>query len=185
MTTPEMDEVREAAEQLLTEAFEELELLHVLPRSRYQPDIHVGSDYEGSDLGGPGFARLEQAILTAYRRRLEGDDAENNLEFPSLYVDSFVESAVRRCTLNGECCSVDAQGATEAIDELISTLGSPTITVAACRVVQHLTTHDEMPMRIGEAVVHPARGWKALQEISKIVGSSHRSWDLGDVRVHR
>ena len=169
MTRPETDEVREAAKQLLTEAFEELELLHVLPRSRYQPDIHVGSDYEGGDVRGPGFARLEQAILTAYKRRFEGDKAQDNLEFPNLYIDSFIESAVRRCTLNGEHCGDDTQGAAEAIDELISTLESQTVTVAACRVVQHLTTHDETPMRIGEVVVHPARGWKALQEISKIV----------------
>lgn len=169
MTSTAVDEVREAAKQLLGEAFERLERLHVLPRSRYRPDIHVGSDYQGGDFGGPGFARLEQAILTVYGQRFEGDDAKHELEFPNLYLYSFVESAVRQCTLNREQCSADAQGAFEAIDELISTLESPTIGVAACRVLQHLTTHDENPMCIGEVTVHPAVGWDALAEIGRLV----------------
>lgn len=169
MTSAELNEMRDAAKRCLNEAFEQLELLHVLPRSRYGPDIHVGSDYRGHDLGGPGFTRLNDAILTAYGQRFKGEGAKHNLEFTKLYLYSFVESAVRRCTLNGERCRAGAQGAAEAIDELVSTLDSPTIKVAACRVVQHLTTHDECPIRIGEVTVQPAEGWDALDEIGQLV----------------
>lgn len=170
MTETGIGEVRRLAKTFLVEAFERLKVLPVLPRSRYSPDILVGSDYEGGVLEScPSFSPLEQAIRQTFSFRFEDDAAKSNLEFPHLYIYDFAESAVRRCTLNGDPYDAGARGALDGVDEFIGVLEAPNVTAAACRVVQHLTTHDDGPMSIDEITVHPATGWDTLLEIDRII----------------
>ena len=170
MAEADIGEIRRLAKTFLVEAFEQLKKLHVLPRSRYSPDILVGSDYEGGVLEScPSFPLLEQAIQATFRSRFDCDAAIDDLEFPHLYIYDFVESAVRRCTLNRDPYDDQARGALDSFEELITVLESRTVTAVACRVVQHMTTHDDSPMFVGEVAVHPATGWDALREIDRII----------------
>ena len=63
----DVEAMRRAAVEMISEAWAALETDHVVPCSRYRPYIQVGRDYEGGALAGrPAFAQFSATLGKLY-----------------------------------------------------------------------------------------------------------------------
>jgi hypothetical protein len=64
----EVETLRQAAVDMISEAWGALARDHVVPCSRYRPYVRVGRDYEGTSvMGRPAFAQLSAALCNVPR----------------------------------------------------------------------------------------------------------------------
>ncbi|HUF97150.1 MAG TPA: hypothetical protein VMM60_03400 [Ilumatobacter sp.] len=152
-----LEDVRRVARAFAGEAFEALRREKVLPRSAWAPFVAVGRDYFGDSIrGSEHYTPFEVVLKGAWPARFEGGIERSGLEFPATYIFSFLEACIARCCYPTEDYSAGADGVTRSIDELVDVLTTDSTEVACCRVVTHLATVDDKPMRLGGVEIIPS-----------------------------
>lgn len=145
--------IRRAAQDLLAEAFDRLTAANVLPRSRYEPWIHVGRHYTGDlVMALPSHPAFEAALEAAFPT-LFGGPPNKKRDFASQYPYPLITAAVARLTRVGTGYRADAPEATESIEDMISILRTSAQTVTCIRVVSDLIAPEELT--VGRLTVLP------------------------------
>jgi hypothetical protein len=154
-------DVREIARAFVAGAFDALRKEFVIPTPVFHPYVQVGRDYFGDTIRSvPAYHDLETRLDQLYPDRFAEPLKRRHAEFASGYIFSFLEACVARC---GRLAYYDEQdhfdpnsdAVSEAIDELIAVLDSPTYEVVCCRFVSHLTTENAAEVTLGEITVVP------------------------------
>jgi hypothetical protein len=131
-------EVRRTATELLRQAFPDLERNRVLPRSRYEPWIHVGREYEGYLIHHlPAFAAFESVVEGAFPQ-LFAQDGGLPRDFASLYAFPLIAAAVARLTRAGAEYTAQHPAVGETVNELISYLRAGREPATVIRLVSDL-----------------------------------------------
>jgi hypothetical protein len=124
MSRSKYQKLRRAGENFLAEAFTCLEKERVLPRSRYEPWIHMGTHYEGHLLASlPACARLESEIEAAFPQIFAVRNGHPS-DFASIYPATLVDAVVARLTKAGEPYDHSMPQARQSIEELIILIGA-------------------------------------------------------------
>ncbi len=164
----ELQVVEDAARALAGAAFAALREENLIPPSRYHPYLEVGRDYEGGVLRGLAeCAHLEQELNSTFNERFRDPLKRPDYDFANLWIFSFVEACIARCSRNEEPFEVTSSGVDQSITELVTALSSPEGEVACCRVVSHLSTVDGSPVEVGGVLIVPDSANDLFQEIGK------------------
>jgi hypothetical protein len=90
----DVETLRHAAVQMIAEAWDALGAEHVVPCSRYRPNIQVGRDYEGMLLmGGPAFGNFTATLRAVYPAWFEAPQGQ----FPHWPADTLAFRFVDAC----------------------------------------------------------------------------------------
>ena len=168
---PSESEVRQAARSFLDDAFRALRREHVIPVSKFAPDVRVGTDYFGDMIGG---SELEEVLGRNYPERFTkgGEHHEKQGRYwsiPHMYVYSFLEAAVFHCARGGHRYHARSVGATAAIRELLQSLASPDTELGVARVVTNLTTISGEPLTLDNMTIEPVSGREAYSTIARLI----------------
>ena len=161
------EHLRTLAHSFIGAALPALAEVRVVPTSVYNPFVHVGRDYQGSDVMRlPEFTELESALERLYPHRFAGPGTASihHPEFANLYVFSFLEAVIARCAGDRDGFEADTEPVDRSIDELIAVLDATADELHCCRAVSHLTSPDGEPVRIGEITIYPETGIGSLFE---------------------
>lgn len=132
--------VRRSASELLGQAFAQLGHNRVLPRSRYEPWIHVGRDYEGYLIDHlPAFAAFESTLNHAFPR-LFAKDGDLARDFASLYAFPLIAAAVAKLSRVQADYTTEHPLVRETIDQLVSYLRAGREPATVIRLVSDLRT---------------------------------------------
>jgi hypothetical protein len=145
--------LRERARAFLTEARAALTALHVLPAPRYQVPLRVGSDYFGTDLMGAAYTRLEEQLGTDFAARFPPPGSAN-FESAANWIFALLETAIfyevrGRLSWRAAC--------TTAIRQWIASLSRPAHRCVAARLLRHVATPGNVPVRVGGVTITPTR----------------------------
>jgi Apea-like HEPN len=178
--------LRKLAINLLDEAFQHLTEEKVLPRSRYEPWIHVGSEFEGWLIQGlPSHAEFETTLESAFPARFSGKDAAR--DFASLYPSALVTSAVAWLTLTGQPYEGSQPAADGAIRAFLRYVSSPAEPVVVVFAVAGVATSDGGPLKARQLTVVPCNDIgnpQTIAMVERIVpGAGHALKDATLFRV--
>lgn len=150
-----MQKLTSVAAQLLDDAFTRLTEERVLPRSRYEPWIHVGSEFEGWLVHGlSSCARLEAELQTAFPERF-GKGEVGSRDFASLYPFALITSAVARLTRADQPYEGRQSAAREVIQAFLRYVSLGAEPVVMLYVVAGVRTADGRPLKTRELTVEP------------------------------
>jgi hypothetical protein len=127
--------------------------LHVLPAPRYQVPLRVGSDYFGTDLMGASYKQLEEQVETDFAARFPPPGSAN-FESAANWIFALLETAIfhevrGRLSWRAAC--------TTAIREWITSLSRPQHHCVAARLLRHVATPGNVPVRVGGVTITPTR----------------------------
>jgi Apea-like HEPN len=150
-------EIRRLAVKLLDEAFERLTEERVLPRSRYEPWIHVGYEFEGWIMHGlPSYGQFVTALESSFPSRFaSGSRAE---DFAGIYPDALVTSAVARLTRTQQPYDARQPAALDVVRAFIRYVSSVSLPIAAIYVVAGIETPADGVSAGGLRVIPAKRG---------------------------
>ncbi|ACU77744.1 hypothetical protein Caci_8931 [Catenulispora acidiphila DSM 44928] len=162
------DHLRTVARAFVGAALPALAELRVVPASVYRPFLRVGNDYEGSNVMGlPEFTELEAAVQRLLPERFmlsTTPPRQPNLEFANSYIFGLLEAAIARCAVALADFEADNELVGQTIEDWLALLEAGTEQLHCCRVVSHVTTETDEPVKIGEITVSPETGPGSLLE---------------------
>jgi hypothetical protein len=170
--------LRDLCRDFITEAFDVLRSEHVIPTPVYHPFIAVGRDYFGDSIGSTAtFNRLESKLNEQYPDRFGNPSGRRDPDFASIYIYSFLEACVARCSRERDY-SADCDAVGTSFEELARVLESSEYTVVCARHVTHLTTGDG-EIKIGEVTIVPEpEGFGGvLRRIQREIPGAARAWN--------
>lgn len=139
-------QVRTLAVRLLDEAFERLTQERVLPRSRYEPWIHVGSEFEGWLIMGLPMHDVFTASLEAtFPARFAGGVGAK--DFATQYPHALVTSAVAWLTRMGQPYQGTQSAALDVIRSFLRYVSSSAERVVVVYAVVGIRTGDDAELR--------------------------------------
>lgn len=140
-------DLRRLAIKLLDEAFQRLTQERVLPRSRYEPWIHVGSEFEGwLIMGLPSHSQFEAALQAALPLRF-GTGQVGSMDFASLYASNLVTSAVARLSRTDQPYEAKQPAALEVVRAFLKYVSSESEPVVMLYAVAGVQTEDDRPLK--------------------------------------
>lgn len=149
--------VRRVAAELLNQAFARLERERVLPRSRYEPWIYVGKEFEGWLIHGLAAHEQFNATLEASfpERFADGVGAR---DFAELYSSALVTAAVARLTQAHQPYDVRQSAAADTIRALVRYLSSDARRAVVAYALAGIQTSDGRDVRTKRLRVIPEGG---------------------------
>ena len=151
--------IGELAHSFIGSAFPSLTWDNIIPPPTHHPFIDVGRDYAGSDVSGPEFAALEEALNASYPNRFSEPLTKPHPEFSNMYIFSFLEGCVVRCADAGDnIFEGDTQPVQVSVDELLGVLDASEYTMTCCRAASQVTPATGTPVTIGDVTLYPDSG---------------------------
>ena len=122
----DVETIRRAAVEMISEAWGALEMDHVVPCSRYRPYIQVGRDYEGGALAGrPAFAKLSVTLRKLYPGWFDAALGKFPRWDPDNLTFHFVDACVAELSLSGETGTALSDAGEAMVPELVDSLDAP------------------------------------------------------------
>lgn len=160
-------EIRRLSAQMLDEAFARLAEERVLPRSQYEPWIHVGREFEGWLIHGlPCHSAFVAALGARFPQRFAGEAAAK--DFASIYPFALVTAAVARLTRASQPYEARQPAALEVIQAFIRHLSSESERAAILFVVAGIETASG-DARAGQIVVSTPGRFDVHSAIERII----------------
>jgi len=132
-------EIRLLAIKLLDEAFQSLTEERVLPRSRYEPWIHVGHEFEGWLTHGlPSHGQFVTALEAAFPNRFGGKGTAE--DFAGSYPSALVTSAVAGLTRSQQPYEARQPAAQDVVRAFIRYVSADSLPLVAIYVVAGIET---------------------------------------------
>ncbi len=171
--------------RFVADAFEALEVDRVIPTSRFNPHIRVGSDYFGGPImRSETFGALEKALKVAFPDRF-ADAAPGEIgDFPGHYLFDLVEAAVYRCSVGDQPYDASSLAVEESVNELIDVLSQSTTCVSVARVVTHLDTATGEPCTFDGLTVTPVDSRDVLRAISDVIPRTGAAVGMNQPSIH-
>ncbi|WP_371662851.1 hypothetical protein [Streptomyces sp. NBC_00280] len=182
----EQSKLRRTARAFIASAFQALEADHVIPTPSFHPYVAVGRDYFGDDVMPLAeYVALESQLRETYPERFSEPLKRRHTEFPSIYIFSFLEACVARCSSDHRF-DVDSPSVDESIDELIAVLEASSYEVVCCRHVSHLATASGNEEVVGDITIVPEpEGFGGLNDrIQREIRGAARGWNRDDPRPY-
>jgi hypothetical protein len=155
----ERELIGELAHSFIGSAFPSLTWDNIIPPPTHHPFIDVGRDYAGSDVSGPEFAALEEALNASYPNRFSEPLTKPHPEFSNMYIFSFLEGCVVRCADAGDnIFEGETQPVQVSVDELLGVLDASEYTMTCCRAASQVTPATGTPVTIGDVTLYPDSG---------------------------
>ncbi|MEV6082766.1 HEPN domain-containing protein [Streptomyces parvulus] len=182
----EQPRLRQTARTFIASAFDALKADHVIPTPSHYPYVTVGRDYFGQDIMPLAeYQALESQLNETYPERFSEPLKRRHHEFPSIYIFSFLEACVARCSRNHKF-DADSPSVDESINEFLAVLEASSYEVVCCRHVSHLTTVSGNEEIVGNIVIVPEpEGFGGLTDrIQREIRGAARGWNRDDPRPY-
>jgi hypothetical protein len=174
----EVETLRRAAVDMISEAWGALARDHVVPCSRYRPYVRVGRDYEGTSvMGRPAFAQFSAALRNLYPEWFDAEPGAFPRWYPDNLVCSFIDACVAELSRQGESGDAPSDAVEAMVLELVDYLDAPEAQVGCARRVSHLMTEDKQEMTVAGVTILAQRRWEEIRQIADVIPTARAAFN--------
>ena len=180
MTTSltDVDTLRRAAVDMITEAWDALAAEHVVPCSRYRPYVQVGRDYEGDALSGrPAFTQFSDTLRQLYPAWFDAPPGQFPRWYPDILVFQFIDATIAELTRRGETGDTPNDAVEVTLLHLVDYLDSEDCRLACARRVSHLMTDDRQELTIAGVTILAYRQFEETRQIAEVIPTARSAYN--------
>jgi hypothetical protein len=173
-----IEKLRQAAVNVITEAWNALATEHVVPCSRYRPYVQVGRDYEGGALHGrPAFTRFVDTLRQLYPVWFDAAPGQFPRWSPDVLAFQFIEATIAELTRRGETGDRPSDAIEVTLLQLVDYLDSEDFRLACARRVSHLMTADRKELTIAGVTVLEYQQFEETRQIAEVIPTARSAYN--------
>jgi hypothetical protein len=179
MTTSltDIETLRRAAVDMITEVWDALAAEDVVPCSRYRPYVQVGRDYEGGALSGrPAFTQFSETLRQLYPAWF-APPGQFSRWYPDVLAFQFVDATIAELTRCGETGDTPNDAVEVTLLHLIDYLDREDSRVACARRVSHLMTDDRQELTIAGVTILAHQQFEETKQIAEVIPTARSAYN--------
>jgi hypothetical protein len=180
MTTSltDIDTLRRAAVDMITETWDALAAQHVVPCSQYRPYVQVGRDYEGVALSGcPTFTQFSDTLRQLYPAWFGAPPSQDPRWYPDTLTFQFIDATIAELSRRGETGDTPNDAVEVTLLHLVDYLDRKDSRLACARRVSHLMTDDRQELTIAGVTILPYHQFQETQQIGEVIPTAHSAYN--------
>jgi hypothetical protein len=174
----DIDTLRRAAVDVITETWDALAAEHVVPCSRCRPYVQVGRDYEGTALSGyPAFTQFSDTLRQLYPAWFDASPGQFPRWYPDTLAFQFIDATIAELTRRGETGDTPNDAVEVTLLHLVDYLDREDSRLACARRVSHLMTGDRQELTIAGVTILAYRQFEETRQIAELIPTARSAYN--------